>query len=159
MPPGRFFLELDPPLEAIHGWPHVAIVGGGFAGLKACNALAGKPVRVTLIDTRNFNLLQPLLYQGVSGLVTEAALATACSLSSATLLARALARSMPRRTITVAISPTPDTQGRALQTLIACPPTRAGANQIAITIGATAIAKKNQVSFRIFMSADAGLKR
>jgi succinate dehydrogenase/fumarate reductase flavoprotein subunit len=45
-------------------WPHVVIVGGGFARLKACNALAGKPVRVTLINKRNFNLFQPLLYSG-----------------------------------------------------------------------------------------------
>ena len=37
------------------------IQGGGFGGLKACHALIGKPVRVTLIDKRNFNLFQPLL--------------------------------------------------------------------------------------------------
>ncbi|MEB3350256.1 MAG: NAD(P)/FAD-dependent oxidoreductase, partial [Cyanobacteriota bacterium] len=38
--------------------------------------LAGKPVRVTLIDKRNFNLFQPLLYQVASGLVPEADIAT-----------------------------------------------------------------------------------
>ncbi len=53
-------------------WPHVVIVGGGFAGLKACHVLAGQPVRVTLIDRRNFNLFQPLLYQVASGQVSEA---------------------------------------------------------------------------------------
>ena len=63
MAPERFFLELEPPACALRDWPHVVIVGGGFAGLKACHALAGKPVRVTLIDKRNFNLFQPLLYQ------------------------------------------------------------------------------------------------
>jgi NADH dehydrogenase len=57
-------------------WPHVVIVGGGFAGLKACHALARKPVRVTLIDKRNFNLFQPLLYQVASGLVSEADVAS-----------------------------------------------------------------------------------
>ena len=76
MPPERFFLELDPPEALMRDWPHVVIVGGGFAGLKACHALAGKPVRVTLIDKRNFNLFQPLLYQVASGLVSEADVAS-----------------------------------------------------------------------------------
>jgi NADH dehydrogenase len=49
----------------------VVIVGGGFGGLRACHALIGKPVRVTLIDKRNFNLFQPLLYQVASGLVSQ----------------------------------------------------------------------------------------
>ena len=72
----RFFLELDPPIEAMRDWPHVVVVGGGFAGLKACHVLAGQPVRVTLIDKRNFNLFQPLLYQVASGLVSEADVAS-----------------------------------------------------------------------------------
>ncbi len=72
----RFYLELEPPAEAMRHWPHVVIVGGGFAGLKACHALARKPVRVTLIDKRNFNLFQPLLYQVASGLVSEADVAS-----------------------------------------------------------------------------------
>ncbi|KEF42632.1 MAG: N-acetylglucosamine-1-phosphate uridyltransferase [Cyanobium sp. CACIAM 14] len=76
MAPERFFLELDPPAEAMREWPHVVIVGGGFAGLKACHALARQPVRVTLIDKRNFNLFQPLLYQVASGLVSEADVAS-----------------------------------------------------------------------------------
>jgi NADH dehydrogenase len=72
----RFFLELDPPEAAMRSWPHVVVVGGGFAGLKACHALARQPVRVTLIDKRNFNLFQPLLYQVASGLVSEADVAS-----------------------------------------------------------------------------------
>ncbi len=43
--------------------PHVVIVGSGFGGLRAARALAGKPVRVTMIDKRNYHLFQPLLYQ------------------------------------------------------------------------------------------------
>jgi NADH:ubiquinone reductase (H+-translocating) len=43
--------------------PHVVIVGGGFGGLYAARALAGRPVRVTLLDRRNHHLFQPLLYQ------------------------------------------------------------------------------------------------
>ena len=72
----RFFLELEPSDAEMKRWPHVVIVGGGFAGLKAAHRLAGKPVRVTLVDKRNFNLFQPLLYQVASGLVSEADVAT-----------------------------------------------------------------------------------
>jgi len=43
--------------------PHVVIVGGGFGGLSAAKALANQPVKVTLIDKRNYHLFQPLLYQ------------------------------------------------------------------------------------------------
>jgi NADH dehydrogenase len=71
MAPERFFLELEPPGGLSRQAPHVVIVGGGFAGLKAAHALAGSDVRVTLIDRRNFNLFQPLLYQVATGLVAE----------------------------------------------------------------------------------------
>ncbi len=43
--------------------PHVVIIGGGFGGLYCAKALKQAPVRVTLIDRRNFHLFQPLLYQ------------------------------------------------------------------------------------------------
>ena len=72
----RFFLELDPPEAAMASWPHVVIVGGGFAGIKAAQTLRGKPVRVTLIDKRNFNLFQPLLYQVATGIVADSDVAT-----------------------------------------------------------------------------------
>jgi NADH:ubiquinone reductase (H+-translocating) len=45
----------------------VVIVGGGFGGLKAAKALQNQPVRVTLVDKRNFHLFQPLLYQVATG--------------------------------------------------------------------------------------------
>lgn len=45
----------------------VVIVGGGFAGLYAAQALKNAPVDVTLIDRRNFHLFQPLLYQVATG--------------------------------------------------------------------------------------------
>jgi NADH dehydrogenase len=72
----RFFLELEPPQGTPADWPHVVIVGGGFAGLRATHRLIGKPVRVTLIDKRNFNLFQPLLYQVATGLVGQADVAS-----------------------------------------------------------------------------------
>ena len=71
-----FFLELEPPEERLRHAPHVVIVGGGFAGVRACKALANADVRVTLIDKRNFNLFQPLLYQVATGLVSRGDVAT-----------------------------------------------------------------------------------
>jgi NADH dehydrogenase len=35
---------------------HVVIIGGGFGGLYAAKALRGAPVRVTLVDRRNFHI-------------------------------------------------------------------------------------------------------
>jgi len=43
--------------------PHVVIIGAGFGGLQAAQALAKAPVKVTLVDKRNYHLFQPLLYQ------------------------------------------------------------------------------------------------
>ena len=43
--------------------PHVVVLGGGFAGLKAAEALAEADVNVTLIDRKNHHTFQPLLYQ------------------------------------------------------------------------------------------------
>ena len=72
----HFFLELEPPEERLRDVPHVVIVGGGFAGIHACKALAKANVRITLIDKRNFNLFQPLLYQVSTGLVSRGDIAT-----------------------------------------------------------------------------------
>ena len=44
-------------------WPHLVIVGGGFAGLWCARALAKAALRITLIDRTNHHLFQPLLYQ------------------------------------------------------------------------------------------------
>ncbi|MDX8455765.1 NAD(P)/FAD-dependent oxidoreductase [Mesorhizobium sp. VK9D] len=41
----------------------VVVVGAGFGGLELTRALAGVPVRITMIDKRNHHLFQPLLYQ------------------------------------------------------------------------------------------------
>src|SRR5213075_2905953 len=43
--------------------PQVVIIGGGFGGLDAARALAGAPVRITLLDRHNHHVFQPLLYQ------------------------------------------------------------------------------------------------
>jgi NADH:ubiquinone reductase (H+-translocating) len=41
----------------------IVIIGGGFGGLYAAKTLAKTPVRITLVDRRNYHLFQPLLYQ------------------------------------------------------------------------------------------------
>ena len=43
--------------------PRVVIVGAGFGGLNAAQALAKAPVQITVIDRQNFHTFQPLLYQ------------------------------------------------------------------------------------------------
>ena len=43
--------------------PRVLIIGGGFGGLKAAEALARLPVQITLVDRKNHHTFQPLLYQ------------------------------------------------------------------------------------------------
>ena len=40
MASNHYFLELEPPAERLRHAPHVVIVGGGFAGVHACTALA-----------------------------------------------------------------------------------------------------------------------
>jgi len=42
---------------------HVVVLGGGFAGVSACQKLDDPRVRVTLVDRQNHHLFQPLLYQ------------------------------------------------------------------------------------------------
>lgn len=48
-------------------WPHVVIIGGGFAGANAALELRDARVRVTLIDRNIYKTFQPLLYQVATG--------------------------------------------------------------------------------------------
>lgn len=79
--PGPQLRLLDPEapdtslLDAPDPRPHVVILGGGFAGLSAAKALRKAPVRVTLIDKRNFHLFQPLLYQVATASLSPAEVA------------------------------------------------------------------------------------
>src|SRR5690349_8658170 len=52
--------------------PRVFIVGGGFAGLAAAQALARAAVEVTLVDRRNHHVFQPLLYQVATAALSPA---------------------------------------------------------------------------------------
>lgn len=56
--------------------PHVVIIGGGFGGLYAAKSLRYAPVKVTLIDRRNFHLFQPLLYQVATGVLSPGDIAS-----------------------------------------------------------------------------------
>jgi len=53
----------------------VVILGGGFGGLEAAQALARAPVDVTVIDRQNHHLFQPLLYQVATAALTPADIA------------------------------------------------------------------------------------
>ena len=57
--------QISTPIRRLNcqGIPKVVIVGAGFGGLAAAQALAGKNVSVLIIDRRNYHLFQPLLYQ------------------------------------------------------------------------------------------------
>jgi NADH:ubiquinone reductase (H+-translocating) len=56
--------------------PRVVIVGGGFGGLYCARGLRRAPVRVTVIDRRNFHLFQPLLYQVATASLSPADIAS-----------------------------------------------------------------------------------
>jgi len=56
--------------------PHIVIIGGGFGGLHAARALAGAPVRITLLDRHNYFLFQPLLYQVATAALSPADIAS-----------------------------------------------------------------------------------
>jgi NADH:quinone reductase (non-electrogenic) len=54
---------------------HVVVVGGGFGGLRAVSKLRRAPVKVTLVDRRNFHLFQPLTYQVATGALSPGEIA------------------------------------------------------------------------------------
>jgi len=54
----------------------VVIVGAGFAGLTAAKRLGKAPVKLTVIDRRNYHLFQPLLYQVATAGLSPADIAT-----------------------------------------------------------------------------------
>jgi NADH:ubiquinone reductase (H+-translocating) len=55
---------------------HVVIIGGGFGGIDAARALKRAPVRLTMIDRRNYYLFQPLLYQVATAALDMSDIAT-----------------------------------------------------------------------------------
>jgi NADH dehydrogenase len=55
----------------------VVVIGSGFGGLWATEALAGAPVAITLISGTSHHLFQPLLYQVATGVLSEGEVAPA----------------------------------------------------------------------------------
>ncbi len=88
-------------------WPHVVIIGGGFGGLNAAQALARAPVRITLVDRRNHHLFQPLLYQVATAALNPSDIAypirsaLAHQRNARVLLAEARAIDVVNRTVTL----------------------------------------------------------
>jgi NADH:ubiquinone reductase (H+-translocating) len=52
--------------------PRVIVVGAGFAGMSAVDALSGSGARVTLLDRNQYSTFQPLLYQVATAGLTSA---------------------------------------------------------------------------------------
>ena len=57
------------------GRPRVVIIGSGFGGLFAAQALRKAPVDVTLVAKTTHHLFQPLLYQVATGILSEGEIA------------------------------------------------------------------------------------
>src|SRR5438045_9333285 len=55
--------------------PRVVIVGGGFGGLEAAKKLACKNLRLTVVDSTNYHLFKPLLYQVATAALSPADIA------------------------------------------------------------------------------------
>jgi NADH dehydrogenase len=66
--------RLIPPSgwDGHRGRPRLVIVGGGFAGVAAAKGLRGADIDVLLIDRRNHQIFQPLLYQAATGVLAPA---------------------------------------------------------------------------------------
>src|SRR5215218_3122962 len=59
------------------GPPRVVVIGSGFGGLFAAQALRKEPVDVTLVAKTSHHLFQPLLYQVATGILSEGEIAPA----------------------------------------------------------------------------------
>ncbi|MDP5183514.1 NAD(P)/FAD-dependent oxidoreductase [Blastococcus sp. BMG 814] len=65
------------PTDSPGGRPRVVVIGSGFGGLFAAQALRKAPVEVTLIGKTAQHLFQPLLYQVATGILSEGEIAPA----------------------------------------------------------------------------------
>ena len=63
--------------DSSSGRPRVVIIGSGFGGLFAAQALRKAPVDVTIIGKTSHHLFQPLLYQVATGILSEGEIAPA----------------------------------------------------------------------------------
>ena len=68
-------IEAEAAASAGRARRKVVIVGGGFAGINAAQALGKLPVDVTLVDRKNYHTFQPLLYQVALAVLSPADIA------------------------------------------------------------------------------------
>lgn len=64
------------PMALKDNWPHVVIIGGGFAGINAAKALSHARLRITVVDRKNHHTFQPLLYQVALAVLSPAEIAS-----------------------------------------------------------------------------------
>jgi NADH:ubiquinone reductase (H+-translocating) len=62
----------NPPTQPKKARPRVVIIGAGFGGLAAADALAGVDADVIVIDSKNHHCFQPLLYQVATAALSPA---------------------------------------------------------------------------------------
>jgi NADH dehydrogenase len=90
------------------GTPRVVIVGAGFGGLTAAQALARGPVLLTVVDRRNHHLFAPLLYQVATAALSPSQIAypirsiLSGQKNTRVLLADATGIDLERREVTLA---------------------------------------------------------
>jgi NADH dehydrogenase len=89
--------------------PRVVIVGGGFAGVAAARALRHAPVDIVLIDRRNHQIFQPLLYQVATAVLAPSDVAAPF---------RQLAAKQPNVSVEMAEVTAIDTGARVLRALL-----------------------------------------
>ena len=89
--------------------PRVVIVGGGFGGVAAARALRRAPVDIVLIDRRNHQIFQPLLYQVATAVLAPSDIAAPL---------RQLAAVQPNVSVEMAEVTAIDTGARSLRALL-----------------------------------------
>ena len=67
----------EPPTEPTPARHRVVVIGGGFGGVRAVQAMEDDPADITLIDRTNHHLFQPLLYQVATGVLSAGQIAPA----------------------------------------------------------------------------------
>jgi NADH dehydrogenase len=95
--------------KEVRSRPRVVIVGGGFGGVAAARALRRAPVDIVLIDRRNHQIFQPLLYQVATAVLAPSDIAAPF---------RQLAAVQPNVSVEMAEVTTIDTGARSLRALL-----------------------------------------
>jgi NADH:quinone reductase (non-electrogenic) len=90
--------------------PRVVIVGGGFGGVAAARALRRAPVDIVVIDRRNHQIFQPLLYQVATAVLAPSDVAAPF---------RQLAAQQPNVSVEMAEVTAIDTKARSVRALMA----------------------------------------